>query len=196
MGKPLIETAKSIQEIIASGHRSREVFSQKVVFRAEGDRRGESTRQIGTYKLKRDIPTVRFEENGYMAGGIGAPWLESVILPSGLERVDITADGVTGLTRGVDSKLYHQIHNQVVEPVIEENKKRYQEWRETGREPNYVPDSIGFEVYCRAVADALEPLDRKQLASLETGLSAFLLSLKIEPQHYILEVGIKSRGKV
>lgn len=187
MGKPLIETVQKIQEIIEKGHPAREVFSNKVSFLARGDEVGKTTRQVGVYSLKNERVGFYLKEVGYKSGGIHAPWLEPVILPGNAGEVRATDNLVAGLPRGTWNRIYDEVHKSLVEPIMDENKRRYSRWRETGQEPDYVPDLSGQTV-SKLVEEAWQPFNDGQIGVLEKGLIALLQSLQDQPKNSVIKL--------
>ena len=192
MGKPLIEIAGEIQEVIRK-HRAKVVFTNKVVFRAEGDTIGASTRTIGVYPLKNQSSGYSLEETGYMAGGINAPWLKPVILPVPHSELKITKDSVMGLPKGTWSRIYKEVEETVGEEIMQDNKRRVSQWRETGREPDYVPDFSDSVVKAR-VEKSWETFNVEQKDVLEKGMIALLNSLNEQPNNHIVLLPIPTKG--
>lgn len=187
MSESLIRTAKEIQEIIEKGHPARMVFTNKVSFLAKGDEVGQTTRQISVCGLKDNPDGVYLEEVGYKTGGVHAPWLKPVILPGNAGEVRATEKLVTGLPRGAWNKVYNQVHDSLGQSVTNENKRRWDRWRETGQDPDFVPDVSG-EAVSRLVEKAWKPLNDEQVSVLENGLVALLQSLQEQPKDYVINL--------
>lgn len=193
MSESLIRTAKEIQEIIEKGHPARMVFTNKVSFLAKGDEVGQTTRQISVYDLKDNPNGAYLEEIGYKAGGVHAPWLKPVILPTSVAEVKATESLVIGLPKGTWNRIYDQVHDGLGQSVENENKRRHSRWLDTGQEPDYVPDLSGAEV-SRLVEKAWKPLNDGQISVLEKGLIALLQSLQEQSKKPVIALPIRSRG--
>ena len=186
MGRPLFEIAGELKSLLEK-HPARMVFTNKVSFLAKGDEVGQTTRQISICGLKYNPDGAYLEEVGYKAGGIHAPWLEPVILPGKIAEARIEDKLVTGLPRGTWNRIYDKVHKSLAEPVMDENKRRYSRWLDTGQEPDYVPDVSG-EAVSRLVEKAWKPLNDEQVSVLENGLVALLHSLQKQPKDYVINL--------
>lgn len=205
----LLKTARAIQEIIDRGHPARQVFTHSLSFRAIGDRVGKSTRQIEIAPLKFDSGTMRLEEIGYMAGGIGSPQLKPVILPVGAEEVKlkheviidqvtgkpIKVESVIGLPRGTWMAIYIDVQERLGKTHLERQKGKYRNWLETGRQPIYDEDPT-VNIVGAMIQAEWKPLDPKKEKVLSQGLVALLTCLQEQPKNYILELPLRSKGAV
>lgn len=203
----LLSTAKQIKEIIAEGHPARQVFTKLLSFRAQGDEIGKSTRQIEVASPKFNPDAVRLEEIGYMAGGIKSPWLKPVILPVGAEEVVLEdkpivdpkthratmAQSIIGLPRGTWMRICIGVQEGLGETYSQIQKGQYRNWLETGCQPIYAKDPTK-DIVDAIVKAAWKPLTPEQEGVLETGLVALLRCLREQPENYILDLPIGTKG--
>ena len=92
--------------------------------------------------------------------------------------------------QGAWHKVYNQVHDSLGQSIMDENKRRYSRWLDTGQEPDYVPDLSGAEV-SRLVEKAWQPLNDEQVSVLENGLVALLHSLQKQPKDYVINLVFK-----
>lgn len=208
MSELLVDTARQIKEFATKGaHPSRIICYDQLSFRARGDKVGESTRLIGVSPLRYNPDGLHIEEIGYMAGGIGSPWLKPVILPVGAEEVRLErksiadpktdkltmANSIIGLPRGTWMGICIAVQEGLGGAYLEGQKSQYRNWLETGRQPIYGEDPTG-DIVGAMVEAAWKPLSPEQEGVLESGLVALLRCLQEQPKDHILNLPIDTKG--